>query len=94
MALASSLNHHDSCLCAHARSLSSIISDEVDAPLAAAVVTLVAVGRGALLLQVGQPRPLLSHGTKSELENSVGCVCSSLVGRWDTFQFKCILPEK
>ena len=62
------------------RSLSSIISDEADATLVAAVVTLVAVGRGAMLLHVGQPCPLRSHNTEGELESSVACVCSSLVG--------------
>ena len=69
--------HHDSCMYVCLRSLSSIISDEKDATLTS-VVTLVAVGRGSMLLQVGQPRPLLSHYTQGKLENSVAQTCSSV----------------
>ena len=62
-------------MCEH--SLSSI-TDEADDTLVA-VVTLVAVGRGAELFHVGQPRPLLSKNTLDDVANSVAYVCTSMV---------------
>ena len=72
-------------------SLSSISGDS-DAALLV-VVTLVAVGHGAQLLRVGQPRPLLSSDAKDSdggAETSEAVVCISVV-RWAECQLTTIL---